>query len=272
MLDFEDILGEYHHGRKKRQRAGQSREALAHRRQAERIARYYAVHHTHPGPNLPGELKGTHFPRKVRLFDTPIEGWERDDEDAELGIAPLLAAALPAVASIAGPAISGLFGGGGGGDKPAPAPAPSAPAILPVGGGSSGVDAEALRGIVRELLSTVAPPIRQQVTDAIRDQLQNIKAGSADLSKLLGDIVKQIGPQLNAQLDSVNKAALQRQATFEHEALKRQEQRWRANAEAQRRMFARMNDVEAKLGTAIMSAGAGAKRLAAAYGAPKTYT
>lgn len=285
MLDFEDlpqmqrVVG--------RRRAGISRaqqlEMLRHRRMADRMARHYAVHHTHPMPGglgvlrarpVPGQLSGVRLQtrgpqRRHRMTDIPIEGWEADNGDAELGIFPLLGM----IPSIIG-GISSMFGGGG--KEAAPAPPPAAPAAAPIPGGGmamqSGPDplsADAMEGIVRKVAQTVSPPVRQQVDDAVSQQFTKIKAGNADIGTLLGNIVKQLGPQMGKQLQVVNDAANQRQATFEHGRLKRADNRWENNAKAQNAILKRLNDMEGRLGTMMVQKAAANQRIASAFGLPR---
>jgi hypothetical protein len=211
-------------------------------------------------------LSRTHFARPVRRTDLPISGWERDAEP-ELGFIPALLGALGSIPMV-GNLVESLTGGG----KSAAAPAGIDPSAL-LGSLSSAaggaVNPEAFKGMVSEVMRSVSPPVRQQVTDAIREQLNSIRAGEADLGKIMSDIVAQIGPALSQQLKAVDQAALQRQATYEHEALKRTESRWKSNADAQRLILARLSQLESSIGTAVERSGVRARALATAYGAPK---
>lgn len=205
-----------------------------------------------------------------RLTALPISGWERDD-DAELGILPLIGGLI---SSVAGPLISGLFGGGD--DKPAPAaaPAPTVSTTQPVvmtGGQQSNVSLPAIGGVVADQIRAVPPPVRQQVTDALRESLDRTKAGQQDVAQLMKDISAQLGPGLKAQLDAVNQAALQRQATYEHESLKTADERWKSNADAQKRILARLDQMETKLGTAVTNGNARQRAVARAYGVAPRY-
>lgn len=283
MLDFEDLPQMQTVVRQRRQgiSRAQQLDALRQRRMAAKIARFYAVHHTHPVPGGPGVLRQRRVQpldgvvlhqrpsRTYRMSDLPIEGWEQD-EDEELGFAPLIAA-LPSI--IGG--ISSLFGGGGKDEAPPPPPPPMGGPMGQVGGGmsmSAGPDplsADAVKGIVREIAQTVPPPVRQQVDDAVAQQFTKIKAGNADIGQLLGNIVKELGPQMGAQLKSVNKAALQRQATFEHSTIKRSDNRWENNAKAQNLILRRINDMEGRLGTMMVQKAAANARIAGAFGLPR---
>ena len=256
------------------------------RRMAKRLrayARRTAHQHDHgPGTQL-GRLRlkhkhrGNHPVRKRRLTAVPISGWEADsEEDDELGFLPAL---MPIISSVAGPLLGGLFGGGDKKPAPAPAPAPAAPQgppiIIPPSGGGGGppsnVNLPAIGGVVADQIRAVPPPIRQQVTDAIRESMDRYKSGQQDAAALMQDIKTQLGPTIKAQLQSVSNAALQRQATYEHESLKRRDQRWKNNAEAQTRILQRLDAMETKLGNAVVSKAKRANAVARAFGVPPRY-
>ncbi len=207
--------------------------------------------------------------RRRRNTNIPIEGWTADDDDGELGF-------LGALLSVAAPLLGGLLGG----DKAAPAPAPAAaapaPPIIMTGGGGGGggppaPSLAAIGGVVSDQIRAVPPPVRQQVTDAIRESMDRYKAGQATATDLMTDIKKQLGPTMRAQLQEVNKAQLQRQATFEHESIVARDKRWKANAEAQTRILTRMNDIEQKLGGAITRNSERQARVNSAFGVPLRY-
>lgn len=258
----------------------QRRALLKMARRLRAYARRTARQHDHgPGTQL-GRLrlkkhKGNHPVRKRRLTAVPISGWEADnEEDDELGFLPAL---MPIISSVAGPLLGGLFGGG---DKPAPAPAPAPaapqgpPIIIPPSGGGgapSNVNLPAIGGVVADQIRAVPPPIRQQVTDAIRESMDRYKSGQQDAAALMRDIKTQLGPTIKAQLESVSKAALQRQATYEHESLKRRDQRWKNNAEAQTRILQRLDAMETKLGNAVVGKAKRANAVARAFGVPPRY-
>lgn len=209
--------------------------------------------------------------RKRRLTAVPISGWEADSEDdPELGFLPALLPILGAAA----PLIGGLLGGG---DKkaPAPAPAPAGPPQVVLGGGgaaSGGAPSlPAIGGVVADQIRAVPPPIRQQVVDGVRELMDRQKAGQMDVAAMLKSITELLGPKLKSQLESVNQAALQRQATYEHESLKRRDERWKNNAEAQRRILARLDEMETKLGTAVQSKQRRMNAAARAFGIPARY-
>ena len=205
--------------------------------------------------------------RRRRHTNIPIDGWGADDDDDELGF-------LGALLSIAAPLLGGLLGGDDKAPAPAPVAAPAPPIIIPAGGGGGGVPAPtlaAIGGVVSDQIRAVPPPVRQQVTDAIRESMDRYKAGQATATDLMGDIRRQLGPTIKAQLEKVSKAQLQRQATFEHESLVARDKRWKANAEAQTLILTRMNELEQKLGGAITRNADRQARVNSAYGVPMRY-
>ncbi len=227
-------------------------------------------YHTHGGPAGLGRI----VPRPHRTTDVPVSGWEVDDDgEDELGFLPLLAMAAPLIA----PVLGGLLGGGKKAPAPAPAPAaPAAPAMPPIimpggGGGSSGPPAPtlaAISGAVSDQIRAVPPPVRQQVTDAIRESMDRMKAGQASAQDMMADIQKLLGPALQSQLSNVNKAAMQRQATFEHNSLQARDKRWEANAKAQTKILTRLANMEHSLGNALVGANTRRVAVAKAFGVP----
>lgn len=202
--------------------------------------------------------------RPTRLTDLPISGWEDDDE--ELGFLPILG---DIVGAVAGPLLGGLFGGDKKSSKPAQA-APAAPTVN-LGGGGSDLNLASIAGIVAEKIQSIPPPVRQQVADAIRESVDKTKAGQQDAAALMKDIRAQLGPTIAKQLQAVNNAALQRQATYEHNALVDRDKRWKQNASTQKRILKRLDDMEARIGTAVVSKGARLNAVARAFGVPPRY-
>lgn len=215
--------------------------------------------HDHGPGTPPARLR-----RPTRLTNVPIEGWDPDDDgDGELGILP----AIPAILGAAAPLIGGLLGGGdkGGGGAPA---APASPVAASAG---SGMSLPAIGGVVADQIRAVPPPVRQQVTDAVREIMDKQKAGQMDVTAMMKQIADLMGPKLKAQLESVNKAALQRQATFEHNALKARDERWKANQAAQQAILTRVNEMEKRLGSALVAGNKRKKAVARAFGIPPRY-
>lgn len=227
------------------------------------VLRTVQAHDHGPGTGSP-RLPNGRAQRPRRLTSVPIEGWEPDaDGDDELGILP----AIPAILGAAAPLIGGLLGGGdkGGGGAPA---APSNPVASSAG---AGVNLPAIGGVVADQIRAVPPPVRQQVTDAVREIMDRQKAGQMDVSAMMKQIADLMGPKLKAQLESVNKAALQRQATFEHETLKARDERWKQNQAAQQAILTRMNEMEKRIGSAVVEGNKRKKAVARAFGIPPRY-
>lgn len=229
------------------------------------IARRIAMDHLAEDPRYYVKLTRMERPRRpTRITSVPIEGWDADDDgDDELGILPL----LPAILGAAGPLIGGLLGGGdkGGGGAPAAPPSPVSQSA------GSGMSLPAIGGVVADQIRAVPPPVRQQVTDAVREIMDKQKAGQMDVTAMMKQIADLMGPKLKAQLDSVNQAALQRQATYEHESLKRRDERWKQNAKAQKAILARLGQMETTLGTAVVEGNKRRKAVARAFGIPPRY-
>lgn len=241
--------------------------------QLRREMRSLTHYHTHRGPHGMGQIVPA--ARRRRLTDVPVSGWDADDGDDELGFLPLLAAAVPMVTNLLG----GMFGGD---DKapppPAPAPAPAMPPIIMPGGGGGGGPVgppaptlAAISGAISDQIRAVPPPVRQQVTDAIRESMDRMKAGQASAQDMMADIQKLLGPTLQSQLSKVNSAALQRQATYEHKSLVNRDKRWKANAEAQTKILKRLALMEHKLGDAMVRNGERRVAVAKAFGVPPRY-
>lgn len=237
------------------QRAQLVRLARSLRAYADKLdGRHVATYHKAP-------KQRRHRKQGRRLTAVPISGWESDGDgdDEEIGFLP----AIPAIIGAAAPLVGSLLGGG---KKSSPAPA-AAP-VVPT---SAGPSLPAIGGVVADQIRAVPPPVRQQVTDAVRELMDQQKAGQMDVAAMLKEISSLLGPKLQAQLSSVNQAALQRQATYEHESLKRNDERWKANADAQKLILARLNEMEGKLGTAIETKTRRMKAAGRAFGIPTRY-
>lgn len=227
------------------------------------VLRTVQAHDHGPGTRPARMRRPARARRPRRLTSVPIEGWDPDDDgDGELGILP----AIPAILGAAAPLIGGLLGGGdkGGGG----AAAPASPVAASAG---AGVNLPAIGGVVADQIRAVPPPVRQQVTDAVREIMDKQKAGQMDVTAMMKQIADLMGPKLKAQLESVNKAALQRQATFEHNALKTRDERWKQNQKAQQAILTRVNEMEQRLGAAVVEGNKRKKAVARAFGIPPRY-
>ena len=167
--------------------------------------------------------------------------------DEELGIAPALAAAIPAAVSLAGQ----LFGGGKGKADVGSVLSSVLPALqsagitpeTPVGQ----VGPEAIRGVVRELLATIPPPVREQVLEAIRDARGESAKGAQQAQGVVQQITDKVLPELTAAIAALKLASDQRQATHEHKTLAQVEDRWRQNEDAHTAILAKLDAIEQRV-------------------------
>jgi hypothetical protein len=193
--------------------------------------------------------------------------------DEELGFLPALAALAPAAISLGSEIFGGKKKGGGG--------AAAAPTVIDSGGGvdtaallsaiqsaERGANTAEVRSIVRELLSEVPPPVRQQVTDALKEyKLQNVDIKET-MGKIVNDIGKQMSPALTEAIQMLADSQVQRQATNEHRILEKEDKRWNSNVENQKKILQRLDTLEKRLGNEIRSRKGLTMRTAAAFGIP----
>lgn len=184
---------------------------------------------------------------------------ESVEYDEELGI-------FGALASIAAPLVSNLIGGGG--DKGGTSQTPPVDVSSLMGAIREGVTKSDLKNIVRELLSTVPPPVRQQVQDALREY----QAGQASIQETLKavsrDINKQFQPQMQAVIQALKLKQEQTQATNEHNIIVKNDKRWKANSENQLKILQRIDALERRLGRDTKKAAIWNKKVAASFGIP----
>jgi uncharacterized membrane protein len=174
------------------------------------------------------------------------------DTDEELGfIGPLIAALAPAVAPVAGELLSGLTGGGGGGAAggvmSALAPALSAMGLSP-GTPAAGVSSEDLRGVVRELISTVPPPVREQVQTVIREmqaQRGNLEDAGREITQRIDS---RFHPAIQGALGALRLGQTQREATHEHQSIVQDSRRWESSEQRQARILSKLDAIERRLG------------------------
>lgn len=198
------------------------------------------------------------------LADDQIDLYDEMDEDEETGF-------LGAIAGLASSVLGGLLGGkkkgkakaapaaaggpvmqtGGGGDNTGAIISALQPAIRAAGIPASSplrtVSPDQMRTLVKELLVTVPPPVRSQVTQALRDvQGQNMQT-AAKLQKVAHQIDQKFRPQLAATMAALTLARDQRIASSEHKGIVRNESRWRKSLDADRKQKARLDEILAKL-------------------------
>jgi hypothetical protein len=154
---------------------------------------------------------------KYDIFGNPDVMDELQGE--EMGFLPLLAAALPFVGS----AVGGLLGGG---KKKSASPPPSAvpPQIASVTDAPTKAE---LENIVRNLLTSVPPPVREQVSDALRDYRLADEGSKQNIDQIVAQIAGQFNPQLNAAIQALKLAKTQTGATDEHNRMMLSNKRWK---------------------------------------------
>lgn len=183
--------------------------------------------------------------------------YDPDDGDGgELGIFPL-------IASLAGPILGGILGGGGGEASGSADIGGVLSSILPglLGGGGAkgtvsgtvgipgpqGATAAQVSDIVRGIVRSVPPPIRDQMKAvlAIRD------ADSASAEDLGRRIVQNVGtefaPQIATMLAALRVGRNQTNATQEHRSIVRDTEHWQDNADAHAQILARLERIEKRL-------------------------
>ena len=171
--------------------------------------------------------------------------------DDELGIAPALAAAIPAAVSLAGQ----LLGKGGAAGEGKTDIGSILGSVLPVLRGAGitpetpigQVGPQAIRSVVRELLSTIPPPVRTQVLEAIREARGESARGTQAAEGVVRQMTEQLMPQLTAAIAALKLARDQRQATHEHVTIAKAQERWRATEDAHAAMLAKLDAIEARL-------------------------
>jgi hypothetical protein len=136
-------------------------------------------------------------------FEDNIEGFA----DEELGIAPLLAMAAPALISAGSSMLGGLFGGG----KKQSAPA-AAPVAAPIQASSSNPE-------ILTLIASLPQTIREQVKQVITETQANRGTIEQANRNIAATVDAQFQPQIKAILQSLALAQTQREVTSEHNAL-----------------------------------------------------
>ena len=159
-------------------------------------------------------------------------------DDDELGIFPLIPL-ISAGASLVG----GLLGGGK--KKGGAAPSGGTEAALAMGPMMEAiagkiVSSDEIKGIVRELLSTVPSPVKEQVRDVIRSiQAEGGNTRQAQAA-LVGSIESKFMPTINSAMALLKHARLQREATSEHRGKSNEAKRWRDSRRAQQEIVKRI--------------------------------
>ena len=143
--------------------------------------------------------------------------------DPEMGFLPMLAAAIPMVANLAGSLLSKKSSKGGG----PPPEANTAQNVLDVLtkaiGGDESNGENSIKEVVRNIVATVPSPVLKQVKEGIQ-QLRNAdKAQTVARDLIVQKVDSKFGPQIHALLAATKAAQLQKQATYEHNKIKSRE-------------------------------------------------
>jgi len=143
------------------------------------------------------------------------------DDDSEMGIFPLLAAAIPAVTSLAGSLLSKRSKKGGG-PPPEAAQAQNVLDLLTKAiGGDEKKGETSIKDVIRNIVRTVPPPVIGQVKNAINEMKNAQKAGIVARENIVRSVDSKFGPKIHALLAGLKASEVQKQATYEHNRLKR---------------------------------------------------
>jgi len=195
------------------------------------------------------------YRKKVRWSEprrVPTKRQIRDDP--EMGFLPLLAAAVPAVASLAGSLLSKKSSKGGG-PPPEATQAQNVLGILTQAlGGDQSQGENTIKEVVRNVVSSVPSPVMAQVKKAITELKNADKAKIESRGQLVNAVDSKFGPQIHAMLAGLKAAQIQRQATDEHNRIKAKEMFRKATTESLLNLGKRLENIERRLdGSAIVS-------------------
>lgn len=170
----------------------------------------------------------------------PVKRSRYNRNDKEVGVFPLIAAALPAVAGLAGSLLSKKSSKTGG----APPEAAQAQNVLDLltkaVGGDEGTGENTIKEVVRNIVSTVPSPVLAQVKAAISELKNKEQAGKQKTVSLVNQIDAQFKPQVTALLASLKAQQVQTQATDEHRRLV-------ADDSYKKRVIASLDDTSTRL-------------------------
>lgn len=166
----------------------------------------------------------------------------RNAIDKEMGFLPLLAAAVPMVTSLAGSLLSKKSSKGGG----PPPEAGQAQNVLDILTKAIGADESkgetSIKEVIRNIVSTVPSPVQKQVVAAIKELKNAEKAGIESRTRLVNAVDAKFAPQVHAMLAALKAGQIQKQATYEHQHLKKKEMfrsgTTKSLADIQRRLIA----------------------------------
>ncbi len=140
--------------------------------------------------------------------------------DLELGFLPMLAAAIPMVANLAGSLMSKKSSKGGGPPPEAGKAQDVLDMLTKAVGGDEGKGETSIKDVVKNIVATVPSPVMKQVKDAITQMKNSAKAGDAARDLIVKKVDNRFGPQIHAMLAALKAESLQKQATYEHNKIK----------------------------------------------------
>lgn len=152
-------------------------------------------------------------PRRIKRLPTRM----RDGK--EMGIFPLIAAAIPAVAGLAGSLLSKKSSKTGGPPPEAGQAQNVLDLLTKAVGGNEGEGENTIKEVVRNIVATVPSPVMAQVKSAISELKNQEKAGEQKAVSLVNQIDAQFQPQITAMLAALKAQQNQTQATYEHKKI-----------------------------------------------------
>lgn len=180
-----------------------------------------------------------------------------DDGDEEMGIFPLIAAAIPAATSLVGSLIS--KGGKKGGDPKAAIDAQSVLSALRAAQ-ASGEDSKNMASIVKNIVKTIPSPVQKNVKQALKELADAKAAGTLRTKGIVTAVDHAFGPQIAAMLAAIKVQRKQAQATHEHNRIKSRDQFRSDTRTGLQAIASRLDRIEAGLrGVAVVR---GSQRIA----------
>jgi len=115
----------------------------------------------------------------------------------------------------------------------------------------TGPSAQEIQYIIKDMLSSIAPPVRQK----LREVINEMKGTDASEENLIANIEHRVGsnimPQLNKAIQALKLAQTQTEATSEHREIMKNEDRWRENRANQQQLLNRIAIMEKRIADAM---------------------
>jgi hypothetical protein len=170
----------------------------------------------------------------------------------ELGFLPLIAAA-PAVLGTAGKMAGGIVKGigslfGGKKKKKKAAPPPPAPVAAPAKeSGASSKRSNKDTALSSGLSAGVSKDVKAEALAALKTYQQTNKADAQNHAELVKKLAAVVQPSVKKMQADVERAALQKKVTSEHNRKVKEEERWKANELAHIQIMAKFDALEKSL-------------------------